>query len=519
MGYKAKFLKNGLVLTAVALIMRSVGMLFGAFISKEVGAEGTGLYTVVTTVYSFAVTLATSGVSLTVTRHVASLVGEKKDGDIVGVLRAAIIYSLFFSLLATLLLSLGAGVIGSYILRDGRTVKSLRILSLSLIPIALGSVLSGYFVGVKRVGFNAAVQVITQLLRVAVTVVLVLRASGQGIAAAVEAICVGATLTEVIGLLLLFIEYIIDRRIHRAERVAESEAGQLRRVAGTALPLAFSAYFRSALLNIEHILIPRKLMERGESSQESYSHYGSLHGMALPMILYPMTVLSSFSGLLVPEFAGDLAAGNKKRMSRIASSALNTALFYAVISAVLLYGFSEELGYTVYGSYDAGRYIALLSPIVPIMYLDHVTDQMLKGVGDQVFSMWVNITDSMISVLLVWLLIPRMGIAGYAVVIVVMEGYNFLLSYIRLRRRVSFRIDLLSSALAPLALAALSVSVSHLLFPFAGSGVGGGWLTAKLVFAASLFIALTTIAALLKSSLLKKHKNAEKTREQALTGQ
>jgi hypothetical protein len=65
-----------------------------------------------------------------------------------------------------------------------------------------------------------------------------------------------------------------------------------------AVPLALSAYVRSVLLNIEHILIPRKLRQRGESETEAYSHYGILHGMALPLILYPMSPLSSFSGLL-----------------------------------------------------------------------------------------------------------------------------------------------------------------------------------------------------------------------------
>ena len=153
-----------------------------------------------------------------------------------------------------------------------------------------------------------------------------------------------------------------------------------------------------------------------------------------------MSPLSSFAGLLVPEFAEDLAAGRRERMSKVASKALGATLVYSGISAVFLFSFAEELGYLVYKSYDAGYYISALAFIVPIMYLDHVADSMLKGIGEQVFSMWVNITDSLLSVILVWVLIPRLGIIGYAFVIVIMEGYNFALSIWRLKKKVDFHI-------------------------------------------------------------------------------
>jgi stage V sporulation protein B len=205
--------------------------------------------------------------------------------------------------------------------------------------------------------------------------------------------------------------------------------------------------------------------------------------MALPVILYPMTPLSSFSGLLVPEFAKDISASNRKRMSRVASEALGTTLLYSSVCAVVLYSFSEELGYTVYGSYEAGYYIRTLAPVVPIMYLDHVTDSMLKGIGEQVFSMWVNISDSLLSILLVWFLIPKMGILGYAVVIVVMEGYNFALSFFRLKKKINFKVDIIRTLALPLLAALASASVTNVLFKFSGRYVPPVWLAVKILFA------------------------------------
>lgn len=489
MNRKIRFIKSGITLTAVGLAMRTSAMLLGAFITRAVGAEGVGLYTVVMTVYSFALTFATSGISLTVTRLVAGAVGEGRECDVGRILRASVIYSICFGFLATSFLFWGSDIIGRYILSEARVVSSLKILALSLIPAALCSVFSGYFVGVKRVGFNAAVQVLSQISKVVLTLVLVTRMAGGGIVKSVVALCIGITLTETISLALIFLEFIFDRRRH-GNRESRGQKGKLREVYRSALPLAVSAYVRSILTTIEHILIPKRLMHRGENNKEAYSSYGTLHGMALPLILYPMAPLTSFSGLLVPEFAEDMAAKREGRMSRVASEALNTTLVYAAFASVLLFFFSEELGYVVYNSYGAGKFIAMLAPIVPIMFLDHVTDGILKGVGEQVYSMWVNITDSLLSVILVYFLIPAMGIAGYAVVIIIMEGYNFLLSALRLSKRVKIKIDFLGSALIPTACAALSATLSDILFVFGGSSAKPLWLTAKILFTTLIFVSL-----------------------------
>ena len=493
LSFRRKFFLDGLLLTLVALAMRTVAMLFGAFVSRTVGAEGVGLYTVIMTVYSFAVTFATSGISLTVTRLVASAVGEGRREEVPRILRGAFLYSGVFGALGTLVLFIGAELIGGAVLGDARTVAALRVLALSLIPVAFSSVLSGYFIGVKRVAVNAAVQVVSQGVKILSTVLLVMNAEGGGTVGAVIALCVGITVTEGVSFLLIFLGFLLTGgRRSRAGAGAELPA-----VVKTAAPLALSAYVRSALLTLEHILIPRRLIDRGESPSEAYSGYATLHGMALPVITYPMTPLSSFSGLLVPELAEDTGAGRSGRMSRIATAAVDRTLGYAATVAVFVHAFSEELGYILYGSADAGRYIAMLAPVIPIMYLDHVTDSMLKGMGEQMFAMWVNITDSLLSVALVWLLIPRMGIAGYAAVIVVMEGYNFILSFLRLRHRVKFTLTPLRSLLLPMLFAILGTWLSQRLFRYNGSVTTPFWLVMKMLFGLCVMVilhALTYVA-------------------------
>ena len=494
---KRKFIYNGLMLTLVGFAMRGSALFLGAYVSGVIGAEGMGLQGLIATVYSLAVTFATSGVSLSVTRLVAASVGTGGD---VGILRGAFVYAAFFGTLATALLFLFADVIGGVILLDGRTAAALRILALSLLPMALSGVISGYFVAVRRVVLNATVGVIGQVMRIGLTIILLLRLSDGSTESAVRALALGVTVTEVVCFLVALVELVFDRR--KFGRKVGRQGG-LAQVAGMALPLATSAYVRSFLMSVEHSLIPRRLMERGDTREEALSSYGYLGGMALPIVLFPMTPLTSFSGLLVPEFAESEGAGDSRRMERIATRAIAVTLVFATVVAVYIYAFSESLGYVVYGTYEAGRYVGVLSLVIPIMYLDHVTDSMLKGIGEHVYSMWVNIADSLLSVALVWVLIPIFGIFGYALVIILMELFNFTLSFIRLRRRICFKMDLLRSFAVPFILSSLSVYVASTVLRISPTNEGVVWLALKITFALCLLVTLAFIVDMARKFYIK----------------
>lgn len=482
---KQRFFYNGILLTALGITMRTVALFFNAFVSRTVGAEGIGLYTLVNTVYGFAVTFATSGISLTVTRLVAAAKGENKNDEVSKILTGAVLYAAAFSTTATIILYFGADVLANVALGDQRAEGALRILAPSLIPLSLISVFSGYFVGIRKVACNALTQVIGQIFKISFTVFLCTKSVNMTVESSARMLSLGATMTEVLCFAVVFIEFLIERK--GSEKIKGADVSS---VAKMAVPLGISAYIRQALLTVEHILIPRRLRVSGNTDSEALASYGTLHGMALPMVLYPMVTLSSFSGLLVPEFAEREAKNDKKAMKRLAERAFGTTLIYAILSAAVLFVFSEELGYVVYSSRDAGTYIAALAAVVPIMYLDHVTDSVLKGIGEQVYSMWVNITDSFLSIFLVWILIPKMGIMGYAVCIIVMEAYNFILSLIRLCKRIKFRISIVEFILFPAFSALLSGLLVKFLFISAGKETTPLWLILEIVFSVSIFAAI-----------------------------
>lgn len=481
---KREFLKSGLTLSCVALLMRSVTLAFNAFVTKRVGAEGMGLLGLTMSVYGFAVTFATSGIALAVTRLVASALGRNEGERARRTIRAAVLYALFFGGVASFTLYLGSDFIARVLLSDLRTRSSLRLLSLSLAPIALSSVYSGYFVAVRRVSHNAITQVLEQTVRICLTLLGLSLATEGNVEMACLALVGGSSIAELFSFFVLFFQACMDRKRHPLS--GGGTGGEGRAVVGYALPCAVSAHARSGLITLEHLLIPICLGWSGLQREASLASYAAMHSMALPVVLFPTAILSSFSGLLVPECAELEGSGRVGRLSRLASRALTGALFFSLFSATLLFLGAENFGELLYHNSEVGGYIRALAPLVPIMYLDSVVDAHLKGMGLQVYSMGVNIADAAISVLGVLLLLPLFGATGYVYVIYVTELFNFAFSLGKLRRVVSFRLPK-HAIRRPLAAAVLTVLLFALLLP---QTVGVPVLVCRLLIGAALFALL-----------------------------
>jgi stage V sporulation protein B len=124
--------------------------------------------------------------------------------------------------------------------------------------------------------------------------------------------------------------------------------------------------------------------------------------------------------------------GQKNRIRHITERTFQVSLIFSVGVAGIFVAFSYEIGTIVYGSTEAAEHLRVLAPLIPLMYLDGAVDSILKGMGEQLYSMKVNITDSLVGILMIVILLPCMGIRGYRIVLFVCEALNASLSILKL---------------------------------------------------------------------------------------
>ena len=490
------FIYNSLLLTLSAILMRTVGVAYNVYISNRVGAEVMGLYSLVTNVWGFALTLATSGINLAATRCVAEA-GDNKS-EVFEAMRKSILYSLSFGVGAALLLFLLARPISIMWLSDIRAINPLRIMSLSLPAISVSSALSGYFSAVRRVWKSAAVQITEQAIKIFGVAFLLTPLMPLGVEYACVAIVLGSAIAELLSFAVYAFFYAFERKKYNNSHSFTSKSNHLnKKIFSIALPIAFSAYIRSGLTTVEHILIPLGLREYGLDSAAALESYGVLSGMVLPVVLFPYALIYSFTGLLVPEISGGIAIGEKRHIEYITSRVWRLTVIFGLCAAGVLGVCSKEFGNVLYSNPDAGKFIYILAPLMPLMYLDTVTDSLLKGMGEQVYTMNVNIADAAISVIMVRLLVPRFGILGYVAVLYIAEIFNFALSAARLVQKCRFEFKVFKWFLLPLILLIITSRIGHLIFVYLPFTTLPGWLSLTLH---GLIIALIFVILLIATS-------------------
>lgn len=486
-----QFFINAAILTASSLVMSSVSMSFTVYISERIGASGMGLYQMIMSVYRLCVTLATGGVGLAATRLVSEEAAMGNTSGAVKAVRGCIFYALLLSASAGVGLFLFSECIAEHILGDMRVISPLRTLAFSLPALSVSSVLSGYFTAVRRVIKSTSVLMVEQYVKISLSVLLLGRIGVTDLESACRALVLSGTAAEIISCMVMGILYLHDKKCHSSQGIGRSGEGIFHRMLAIAVPVAASSYLRSGLSTAEQMLIPWGLRKYGLSENSALGEYGMIGGMVMPVIMLPAVLVSSFSGLLVTEISALRAKGETERIRSILSRIFKLTSLFAVCVSGILCGFGGDIARLIYSHSRAASFITLLSPLVIIMYLDIVTDGMLKGLDKQKSHMKYNLTESAVGILLTVTLLPVTGIAGYMIVIAVGEGINFFLSMRCLVKTSGFRPLLFEDIVKPIFAMTLSVLIMRILRGFIP--MTPLWLTLIICAAVLLYLCLAVL--------------------------
>ena len=427
---RRKLLMNTALLTASSLWMSLVGMAFQVWLAGRIGAAGIGLYQLVLSVTNLSATFAISGIRFASTRLVAEELGLQRPGGVRAAMARCLCYGAVSGCAAAALLWMLAEPVGFLWIGDARTVGPLRLSALSMPCIALSAAMSGYFTACGRVWKPTLVHLLEQLCGAALVALCLAYVPAGNLEKSCAAVTLGRVAADGVSLLLMALFYLTDLRGHY--RGGNPDARLTGRMLGIAAPLALSAYARSALTTARHLLVPRGLRAAGYSANGALSGYGIVQGMVLPVLLFPACVPAAAAELIVPALTAAQVQEDARSIRRTAGRLLQYSALYSLAVALFLFVCSDALGMLIYDSRPAGRYIRMLAPLVPVMYLDMSVDGCLKGLGQQLWCMGVNILDALLGLALTWELLPKYALAAYLGTLYATELVNFALSSLRL---------------------------------------------------------------------------------------
>lgn len=451
------FAVNAGILTATSLSLGVVGVAYNAWLTRNLGSTGMGLFSLMMAVYRFAVTFACSGSGLAATCLIAEENAKKNGRAASFAMNKTVLYSLFFGILGGVILWALSDFAAVSMVGDLRAAEPFRILSFSLPFVGVSAALSGYFTAVTRVASSSVAQIFEQLSQMAFTVAVFAIMKPKDLGEACILVAAGSTVSEALAFLLHYILYKIDRKRNPFLKSGTVNGFHIwKRIAEIALPVGASAVLRSALSTVKHLLVPVSLMKSGMTNETALSEYGIVGGMVLPVLTFPCAFLLGFSNLLVPEITRYKTLSETEKIEKVMDCVFRITLMFAIAVAAVLICWAEDIAVLLYNEKAAGTAIKALAPIVTVMYLDSAVDGILKGLGEQVAVVRYNVYDTAMCVGLVYTLVPLFGTAGYLTTIVISEVFNMALSASRLVSVTGFKVDMVHWAVIPAAAMALS---------------------------------------------------------------
>lgn len=459
---KTVFIKNAAILTASSLLLRFAGIIFKVWLAKKIGSEGIGLYQLVFSVYVLASTFAISGISTAVTRLVAEELALGTKKSTLRILRRSIQLTLIIATLSALIIYFGAEFIAKNFLDDLRAVNSIKILPLSLPFVGTTACIRGYFIARRKVTPNAVCQIVEQVIRIVLIFVFINLFWGKGISGSCFAVMLGDACAEIISCFLLWIQYILDtKKLKNLNGRAKTPFGVVKQILHIAVPITSGRYLNTLLRTAENILVPKNLAKYPKSTGSALSQFGMIKGMALPILFFPSAILNSVSTLLIPEISEAVARKQSGVVRACTHNILKLTSLIGYLFGTIFFVCGERIGFLIYSDTSVGFLLKVLSPIVPLMYLDSISDGILKGLDQQVFTFRTAIADSLIRIVLILILLQRMGLWGF---IIIMYFSNFLTCFLNVKRLLKVsgvRLKFINQIFLPICSALISTLVSN----------------------------------------------------------
>lgn len=456
-----KFMINLLIVTVTSFVLRSLGLAFSVYLSNTVGAEAMGVFHLVLSVYFFTVTIATSGIGLTITKLVSEELALGRDSHIGSLVKKGMLYCVTCSLFGAVILWCFAPFLVRVCFHGIIGETPLYILAIGLPFLSVSSALSGYFTARRKVLKTSLGQIGEQLVKMGATFCMLPLFSPKGLEETLCALVLGGTVSEVVGCLYLWLLY-------RWEPVGQKSLvkvkGQWKQLLSFSVPIALSSYLRSGLSGVKQLMIPARMS--GKSARNGVAQYGIVTGMVFPVLMFPQVILAAFSSLLVPEITEKYVLGQTDSMKRLLGRIFKVTLIFAVCVGGILFLYANDICQRLYAKTEPAFYLKLLAPLVVVMYLDDIVDAVLKGINCQVAVVRINILDSAISIVLLWFLLPGFYVKGYLLVIFLSEIINGAFSMITLLQHTDFTLSPIRWILVPAVTIWVAMLCAKILVPF-----------------------------------------------------
>ena len=437
MNLKNTLLRGALLLTAAGLISRIMGFFYKIFLANTIGAEGIGIYQLIFPIYSICFSLCASGIETAVSKLTAEKCALGKSTDAIGILKTALFMTLTLSLGCSTLIFYHADWLAVRFLNESRCEDLLKILAFTIPFGTIHACICGYYFGIHKAGVPSFSQLIEQSFRMAAVWLLYHIYQTNGMTLAPSIAVIGLLFGEICSFLFTLTCFSFSQK-EKSSMPFSHMASYVREILSLSAPLTISRLCINLLASLEAAMLPSMLKLYGMDSKTALSVYGILTGMALPFIFFPNTLTGSISLMLLPQVSESQAKGKTTELKHTLKKTFQFCLFLGCSCLIFFILFGDFLGNFVFSNSLAGSFIKTLAWICPFLYLNTTLNSVLNGLGRTGVTFFNGICGIFIRIGFIFIGVPRCGIYGYLLGLLVSQLCMTASSLLFLRRALHF---------------------------------------------------------------------------------
>ncbi|MDP4088961.1 MAG: stage V sporulation protein B [Bacillota bacterium] len=428
---KDSFVTNSILLTLSNLTTGVLGFIFSIMLSRELGAEGMGLYGLIMPVYNLFICLICGGIITAISKISAEYFAKNDYNNLKKTIRTTLFFNILWSSFVIFFVFLFSYQISTYFIKDSRTLLALKITCPAMIFISLSNTLKGYFYGTSKVGVPAVIDIFEKAVRIlilySISRMIDLSSVTTTVTSAYAALCIG----EFISLLLLYIYYRIDgHKIGHSTNRPDGRAQLLFNILVISLPLCLNGFLSTALYTVSTLMVPRRLVTAGFEYKDALSMIGKFTGMSMGIVFFPMIVIGSISTVLIPDISQSLSKKDYYSVEERISSVLRISFLLGVSTMLICLVNGGELGRMFYNRNDLGSYIKFASLASPLLFTAATTYGVLNGLGKQNIILRNSLIISALELVLLYIFtgIPSINIYGYGITMLITSSLTLILN-------------------------------------------------------------------------------------------
>lgn len=407
--FKNEFFLGTFILLTGGFLSKFLGFILRIIITRQIGTEGIGLYSLIMPTFGLFITIATFSYPVAISK-IISIRGKSSKKAIFSIIPISLILNLF-TLIVIFLIS---KPLASIFLKDTRLYMPLLSIGFTLPFIGLSSIIKGYYWGKQRMGVYILSNITEQIVRIIVLVILIPKLINISLVLTVSVIILVNILSETSSIIVMLLG--LPKGITISKEDIRPSKEYIKDIMSITVPSTSSKIVGSIAHFLEPIVLINVLSWMGYTNDYIVTEYGIVNGYSLALLLVPQFFTMSISTSLIPELSKNFAIKDiskcKKRLYQITGLSLAIGAF----STGIIFAIPEYLLKLIYNTTLGVNYIKVLAPFFLLYFINTPLANALQALDISKDEMQITLTTSFIKLFLL-LVLSLLKIGMYSLVL------------------------------------------------------------------------------------------------------